>query len=176
MVKTFSAALPVPSVVQIVLNPSFELGTGTQATGCTLTNLDNTDVQSSGRFQGSANTGSYSFRGVSVEEGDSGPTGTRYIYDLSQTVTVIRGASYTVQVFVRINDDGCDFAILLGGRVIRSLLLPTATYTVYSGVVTIASTAPLQQTLVVRTTCSGTYNGAELRQSFFDDVTMTLKT
>jgi hypothetical protein len=123
----------------------------------------------------SANTGSYSFRGVSViEDGDFKPTDTRYIYDLSQTVTVIRGASYTVGVFARINDDGCDFVILLGGRVIRSLLFPTATYTAYSSVVTIASTTPLQQALVVRTTCSGTYDGVDLGESFFDDVTMTL--
>jgi hypothetical protein len=175
MVTTSSAALLVLSVVQIVLNPSFELGTGTQATGWTLTNLGNTDVQSSDRFQVSANTESYSFRGVSViEDGDFKPTDTRYIYDLSQTVTVIRGASYTVRVFARINDDGCDFAILLGGRVIRSLLFPTATYTAYSSVVTIVSTTPWQQALVVRTTCSGTYDGVDLGESFFDDVTMTL--
>ncbi|KAF1911093.1 hypothetical protein BDU57DRAFT_543476 [Ampelomyces quisqualis] len=175
MVTTSSPAPAVPSAVQIVLNPSFELGTGTQATGWTLTNLDNTDVQSSGRYQGGANTGSFSFRSVSivVDDPDFGPMGTRYIYDLSQTVTVVRGVSYTVQFFARMNDPGCDIALLLNGRSIASLLAPTDTYKAFSRTVTIASTAPLRQPLTLRVTCSGAREDGQVADFYIDDVTMT---
>ncbi|CAO2647486.1 Nn.00g084080.m01.CDS01 [Neocucurbitaria sp. VM-36] len=176
IVTTSSAAPAVPSVVQIVQNPSFELGTGTQATGWTLTNLDSTDVQSSGRFQGGANTGSFSFRSVSVivDDPDFGPQGTRYIYDLSQTVTVVQGASYTVRFFARMNDPGCDIALLLNGRVLASLLSPTNTYMAFSATVTIATTARLQQPLTIRPTCSGYREDGQVADFYIDDVTMTL--
>ena len=152
------------------MNPSFELGAGPNAPPWTLQESGVVDTDAAGRYTGDANTGSFSFRSQRLLGGNL------YTFDLRQTVTVVRGASYTVQLFAKQNDPdmSCDLAIVLNEKGIKTLQRPGSSYGAISGIVTIQAGARLQQDLSIRVYCPTVALDEEEYFLFIDDVTMTL--
>ncbi|KAF2130399.1 hypothetical protein P153DRAFT_430617 [Dothidotthia symphoricarpi CBS 119687] len=163
-----SSTPTVISPVQIVVNPSFELGDGSDPTDWTVERLYIIDAGASGRVQSNPHTGSYSIRGRGQ------PNGGYDVY-VSQTVTVVPGASYNLEVFAKQTTDGfCSISIYLGERAIREYVPPGTSYTSISAVVDISAGDPAQQTLLIDGACSLPDGNAEMYDLFIDDVTMTL--
>jgi hypothetical protein len=151
-----------------VVNPSFELGNGSDPTDWTVQRLYVINADATGRFQSNPHTGLYSIRGRGLPDGG-------YDVTLSQTVTVVPGASYNIEVFAKQTTDGyCSISIYFGDRTIREFVLPGTSYTSIFAVVNISVGDPVQQTLYVDGACSLPNENFEMYNLFIDDVTMTL--
>ncbi|OAL43238.1 hypothetical protein IQ07DRAFT_606026 [Pyrenochaeta sp. DS3sAY3a] len=171
--SSVSSALPSSTPIitpptQLVLNPSFELGDGTDPSFWTIERLYVIDAGATGRFQTNPRTGDYSIRGRGQPNGG-------YDVTLSQTVTVVPGASYNIEVFAKQTTDGyCSISIYFGNQVIREFAPPGTAYTSIAGVVNIPVGDPVRQALFVDGACSLPSDSAANYDLFIDDVTMTL--
>ncbi|KAH7068420.1 hypothetical protein BKA63DRAFT_114103 [Paraphoma chrysanthemicola] len=169
-----STPLPSPTPpappLQLVTNPSFELGTGPDPTSWTIERLYIIDAAASGRFASNPRTGTYAIRG-------RGQLGGGYDVTLSQTMTVVPGSSYNIEVFAKQTTAGfCSVSIYLGDRAVREFAPPGTTYTSISAAVDIGVQEAVQQVLLVDGACSLPSGGsaAEMYDLFIDDVSMTV--
>lgn len=153
-----------------MVNPSFEAGDGTNPTDWTVERLYIIDSDASGRFPINSRTGSYSIRGRGIPNGG-------YEVWLSQTVTVVPGASYNIEVFARETTAGfCSISIYLGDRTVSEYARVGTSYTSISALVDIPSADSAQQNLLVIGLCSLPGGNPEMYDLFMDDVTMSLVT
>lgn len=151
-----------------MVNPSFELGSGSDPTDWTVERLYVIDTGATGRVQSNPHTGAYSIRGRGQPNGG-------YDVTLSQTVTVVPGASYNIEVFAKQTTNGyCSISIYFNDQPLREFAPPGTSYTSISAVVNIAAGDPVQQTLLIDGACSLPDSNPEMYDLFIDDVTMTL--
>ncbi|KAH6618431.1 hypothetical protein C7974DRAFT_474292 [Boeremia exigua] len=146
---------PTPTVIfpiQVVRNPSFEFGDGSDPTDWTVERLYIIDAGASGRVQIEPRTGAYAIRGRGI------PNGGFDVY-LSQTVTVIPGASYNIESFCK-----ADYQRFLFGT----------SYTSISTQVDIPVGDAIQQVLLVDGACSLPSGDPQMYDLFIDDVTMSV--
>lgn len=95
---------------------------------------------------------------------------------LTQTVSVVPGASYNIQVWAYQTTQGrCSISIYLNDGTVREFVEPGTTYGPIDATVTIPATGPAQQSLLIDGACSlpDTASPADY-DLFIDDVTMTL--
>lgn len=126
------------------------------------------DAGASGRFQVNPRTGSYSIRG-------RGQPNAGYDVWLSQTVTVVPGASYKIEAFARQTTNGyCSVSLYLGDRALLEFAPIGTSYTSVSSTVAIPPEGPVQDTVWVIGACSLPDGNPEMYDLFIDDATMTL--
>lgn len=151
-----------------MLNPSFETGDGSNPTAWTVDRLYIIDADASGRFPTNPRTGSYSIRGRGISNGG-------YDVYLSQTVTLVPGSSYDIEVFAKQTTYGfCSVSIYLGDRALREFAPPGTEYTAISTRVEIPVGDPREQVLLIDGACSLPNGNPEVYDLFIDDITMSL--